>query len=94
MKKRRVTLNLDEDVVESLEAIGGRSLSAVANDALRDAVAVQAHRVALTRWLDELDERHGSPTAEEYARADRVLEEALGLREAHPEPHGRGADAA
>ena len=94
MKKRRVTLNLDEDVVESLEAIGGRSLSAVANDALRDAVAVQAHRVALTRWLDELDERHGPPTAEQYARADRVVEEALGLREAHPAPHGRGADAA
>jgi len=34
MKKRRVTLNLDEDVVEALESLGARSFSAAANDAL------------------------------------------------------------
>lgn len=83
MKKRRVTLNLDEDVVDALEAIGGRSLSSTANDVLRDAVAVEAHRGALSRWLDELDQRHGPPTAEEFERADRLVEEALGLHEAH-----------
>lgn len=81
MKKRRITLNLDEDVVEALEAIGGRSLSATANDALRDAVAVEAHRRALSRWLDELNERFGPPTAEEFDRADRLIEEALGLHD-------------
>lgn len=80
MKKRRVTLNLDEDVVEALEAIGGRSLSATANDALRGAVASAAHRMALSRWLDELDERHGPPTDDDYDRADDVLDEALGLQ--------------
>lgn len=83
MKKRRVTLNLDEDVVNALEAIGGRSLSAAANDALKGAVAVEAHRQALSRWLDELDERYGPPTAGEFARADRLVEEALGLHEGH-----------
>ncbi|MGH3550866.1 MAG: BrnA antitoxin family protein [Pseudonocardiaceae bacterium] len=56
MKKRRVTLNLDEDVVEALEAIGGRSMSSVANDALREALEVAAHRAALREWLDELDQ--------------------------------------
>lgn len=81
MSKRRVTLNLDEDVVEALEAIGGRSLSATANDALRDAVAVAAHRVALARWLDELDGRHGPPADDDYDRADAVLDEALGWPE-------------
>ncbi len=80
MRKRRVTLSLDEDVVEALEAIGGRSLSATANDALRGAVAEAAHRMALSRWLDELDERHGPPTQEEHDRADDALDEALGLR--------------
>ena len=65
MKKRRVTLNLDEDVSEALEALGARSLSAAANDALRRAVAIEAHRAALLRWLDELDSVHGGVTDEE-----------------------------
>ena len=34
MKKRRVTLSLDEDVVQALEALGGRSMSSTAHDAL------------------------------------------------------------
>jgi hypothetical protein len=34
MKKRRVTLSLDEDVVQALEALGGRSMSPTADDAL------------------------------------------------------------
>ena len=39
MKKRRVTLSLDEDVVhedvvQALEALGGRSMSSTADDAL------------------------------------------------------------
>jgi hypothetical protein len=80
MNKRRVTLNLDVEVVEALEALGGRSLSAVANRTLRDALAVEAHRAALGRWLDELDRELGPPTPEELARADQVLEEALALR--------------
>jgi len=81
MKKRRVTLNLDEDVLEALEAIGGRSLSATANEALRGAVAVAAHQAALSRWLDELDERLGPPSAEEYDRADATLDAAMGRTE-------------
>lgn len=81
MKKRRITLNLDEDVVEALESIGGRSLSATANDALREAVEAEAHRRALLRWLDELNERYGAPTPEDYAWADEALDEAAGLRD-------------
>lgn len=76
-----MTLNLDEDVVEALEASGGRSMSATANEALRGAVATQAHRRALARWLDELDERYGAPTPDDYLRADRILDEAAGLRD-------------
>lgn len=74
MKKRRITLNLDEDVVEALEALGGRSLSATANAALREAVELEAHRAALLRWLDELDTKYGAPTAEELAAADALLD--------------------
>lgn len=76
MSKRRVTLNLDADVVEALEALGARSLSAAANDALRQAVSAQAHRAALLRWLDELDEAYGAPTEAQLAAADALLDDA------------------
>jgi hypothetical protein len=75
MKKRRVTLNLDEDVIEALESIRGRSISSVANDALRGAIAVDAHRAALLRWLDELDAEHGSASADEMAAAEALVEQ-------------------
>ena len=80
MKKRRVTLNLDEDLVEALEAMEGRSLSAVANEALREAVADEAHRAALLRWLDELNREYGAPTEADLAAADALLDEVTGLR--------------
>jgi len=80
MKKRRVTLNLDEDVVEALQAVAGRSLSAVTNEALRQAVTAEAHRAALLRWLDELDEQHGRPSPADLALADGLLDEAEGHR--------------
>jgi len=78
VKKRRVTLNLDEDVAEALEAVEGRSMSAVANEALRQAVAAESHRAALLRWLDVLDEEYGPPTEADLAAADRLLDEVEG----------------
>lgn len=70
-----MTLSLDEDVVHALEALGGRSLSATANDALRRAVAIEAHRAALGRWLDELDAACGSATPEQARAIDRLVED-------------------
>ena len=75
MKKRRVTLNLDEDVLEALESVQGRSVSAAANDALRGAIAGDAHRAALARWLDELDAAHGAASPAEVAAAERLAEQ-------------------
>jgi hypothetical protein len=75
MKKRRVTLNLDEDVVQMLESLGGRSLSAAANDALRKAAATEAHRQALARWLDQLDASEGRATRQETAAVEALLDE-------------------
>ncbi|HEX5348782.1 MAG TPA: hypothetical protein VFW64_17015 [Pseudonocardiaceae bacterium] len=74
MNKRRVTLNLDEDVVEALEAVGGRSMSSVANDALREALELAAHRLALREWLDELDDKHGAPSPEQFAAAKALVD--------------------
>ena len=65
--KRRITLNLSEDVVALLEELPG-SASSVAEAALRDGLRRQAHQRALLEWLDELDEACGTqpdPDAEE-----------------------------
>ncbi len=75
MKKRRVTLNLDDDVVEALASVQGRSISSAANAALRGAIAVEAHRAALLRWLDQLDTEHGSASPAEIAAAEALVEQ-------------------
>jgi hypothetical protein len=75
MNKRRVTLNLDEDVIEALESVQGKSVSSVANVALRSAIAGEAHRAALLRWLDELDAEHGSASPAEIAAVEALVEQ-------------------
>lgn len=68
-------MSLDEDLVEALEALStDRSLSAVVNDALRQAVVDEAHRAAMLRWLDELDDRYGAATPADVAAADAFLD--------------------
>ncbi|MGH3588637.1 MAG: type II toxin-antitoxin system CcdA family antitoxin [Pseudonocardia sp.] len=74
MNKRRITLNLDDDVVAALRAVGGASMSAVANDALREALERKAHQAAVLHWLDDLYREHGAPTDEDYAEADALLD--------------------
>lgn len=49
-------------------------MSSVANDALREALERAAHRVALREWLDELDDKHGAPSAEQQAAAKTLLD--------------------
>jgi regulator of sirC expression with transglutaminase-like and TPR domain len=83
VNKRRITLNLDEDVIDALESVSGRSVSAAANGALRAALARDAHRAALNRWLDELDARHGAASATEKAAAE-ALAEQLDLEPSSP----------
>ena len=76
MSKRRVTLNLDDDVVEALQAIGGASMSAIANEALRKALERKAHQAALQAWLEELYAEHGRPSEADFAEADAFLDAA------------------
>jgi uncharacterized protein (DUF4415 family) len=74
LMKKRITLSLDDDIVEALQARGARSLSAAANEALREAIADDAHRAALLAWLDELDAARGAPAPEQLAAADALLD--------------------
>ncbi len=81
MSKRRITLSLDTEIVEALEAAGGSSLSATANEALAEALESVAHRAALQRWLDELDAKYGAPDAETLAAADAFLDSVFEVDE-------------
>ncbi len=74
MNKRRVTLNLDADVADALRTVGGDSMSAVANEALREALESAAHRAALSAWIDELNAKHGAPTQQQLDEADEFLD--------------------
>jgi len=75
MSKRRVTLTLDEDLVEAFQHREGRSLSAVVNAALREAMESENHRKAALKWLDELNTKYGKATPEETAEIDAWLDE-------------------
>ncbi len=75
VNKRRITLNLDADLVEALEAMPERSISAAANVALRSAVAAEAHRVAALEWLLSLNAQHGEPTTQDWSDAESLMDE-------------------
>jgi post-segregation antitoxin (ccd killing protein) len=60
MAKRKITVTIDEEVVEQAQALGiGPSLSAVVNDALTAHVERLARLAALGELLDSWDERLG-----------------------------------
>ncbi len=75
VNKRRITLNLDADLVQALEAMPERSISAAANVALRSAVAAEAHRAAALEWLGQLNAEFGEPTEQDWADARAVADE-------------------
>jgi post-segregation antitoxin (ccd killing protein) len=74
MSKRRVTLTLDEDIIEALQRQHARSLSAAANSALRQAIESDNHREAARKWLAELDAMYGTATPHEQADNEAFLD--------------------
>jgi hypothetical protein len=75
--KRKVSITLDADLVEALEAGGGESLSAEVNSALRAEFTRRRRQRALGELLDHLAEERGrldAPEDEaEIARYMRLL---------------------
>lgn len=78
---RADAMRLLDDLHAAQNAIDEPSFSATTTVMPEENEAVAAHRRALSCWLDELDERYGPPTSEELERADRLIDEALGLRD-------------
>ena len=72
--KRKVSITLDADLVEALEAEGGESLSAEVNSALRAELARRRRQQALGEFLDHLAEERGSlDTPEDKAEIARYM---------------------
>jgi Arc/MetJ-type ribon-helix-helix transcriptional regulator len=75
MSKRRVTLTLDEDIIEAFQQRHARSLSAAVNAALREAIESENHRQAALKWLNKLNAKYGRATPEEEAEVEAWLDE-------------------
>jgi antitoxin component of MazEF toxin-antitoxin module len=78
--KRKVSITLDADLVEALEAGGGESLSAEVNSVLRAEFARRRRQQALGELLDHLAQERGSlDTPEDEAEIARYMRLLGGL---------------
>jgi hypothetical protein len=68
MAKRKITVTVDEELVEGVRALGAESLSAVVNEALASEVQRRARAAALGRLLADWDATYG-PVGPEAAAA-------------------------
>lgn len=74
ISKRKVSITLDADLVEALEAGDGESLSAEVNSALRAEFARRRRQQALGELLDHLAVERGSlDTPEDEAEITRYM---------------------
>lgn len=71
MAKRKVTVTVDEELIDAVRADDGSTLSAVVNEALEREVERRGRRAALGRLLAEWEAAGGpvSPEAAAVARA-------------------------
>jgi post-segregation antitoxin (ccd killing protein) len=80
MAKRKITVTVDEEVVEQAHALGvGPSLSAVVNEALTAHIDRLARRAALGELLDSWDDRLGPASAADAQAARAAFDELDGL---------------
>jgi hypothetical protein len=96
MAKRKITVTVDEDLVETVQALGAESLSAVVNDALANEVERRARAAALARLLADWDATYGPVPAEAATAAAAAFDDldAVGVaadRPARPARRRRGA---
>jgi post-segregation antitoxin (ccd killing protein) len=80
MAKRKITVTIDEEVVEQAQALGiGPSLSAVVNEALASHVERLARLAALGELLDSWDDKLGPVPADAVEAARAAFDELDGI---------------
>ena len=94
MAKRKITVTVDEELVASVQALGGESLSAVVNDALAAEVERRARAAALARLLADWDATFGPVGAGAAAAAAAAFDDLDAVAVAPPTPARRRRGAA
>jgi hypothetical protein len=95
MAKRKITVTVDEDLVESVQSLGVESLSSVINAALAREVDRRARASALERLLAEWDAEFGPVPSSVAASAAAAFDDVDATAEARKSAPGRrrpGAD--
>lgn len=80
MAKRKITVTVDEDLVDAVRSLGLESLSSVVNAALSSEVERRARAAALERLLREWDDRFGPVSADAAAQARDVFDDLDAVR--------------
>lgn len=75
MAKRKITVTVDETLVEAVQALGAESLSAVVNAALEHEVDRRARSAALSRLLADWDEAFGPVGEDAMAAASAAFDD-------------------
>jgi hypothetical protein len=96
MAKRKITVTVDEDLVETVQALGAESLSAVVNEALANEVERRGRAAALGRLLADWDATYGPVPAETAAAAAAAFDDldAVAVKRADAPARGRRRGAA
>lgn len=81
MAKRKITVTVDEGLVEQAHLLGVASLSAVVNEALAAHVERLARRAALRQLLDNWERELGPVSEAAAAEARAVFDELDGTAE-------------
>ncbi|RZS45129.1 post-segregation antitoxin CcdA [Herbihabitans rhizosphaerae] len=79
MAKRKITVTVDEELVDQARELGETHLSAVVNKALADHLDHLARLDAMRQMLDEWDAKFGPVPEEELASARATLDELDGV---------------
>ena len=79
MAKRKITVTVDEEVVEQARLLGESHLSAVVNEALTQHVEQLARRMALRKLLDRWDAELGPVPDADVAAARAAFDELDGM---------------
>ena len=72
--KTKVSLTLDSDIVEELQA-DDANLSSHINEILRRDIESRQHRIAVRSFLDEIASRDGSPLPKVRAKYSKIFDE-------------------
>jgi Post-segregation antitoxin CcdA len=79
MAKRKITVTVDESVLEAIERLGIQNLSATVNAALLAEVDAVGHRRALGELLSHWDRKYGEVPEAELVSARAMFDELEGV---------------